>query len=60
MNDPNEKPVTESTPEPVTETADLGYGHRDHQPDPNATYVFDSGPPRTLRIDPHKRWKLLG
>lgn len=25
-----------------------GFGHRAYRPDPDATYVFDPGPPRTL------------
>ena len=29
-----------------------GYGHRAHQPDPLACYVFRPGPPRTLPVQP--------
>ena len=41
-----------------------GYGHRAHSPDPNATYVFNPGQPRTLPRtlpeDRKKRWKVPG
>lgn len=38
----------------------LGYGHRAHSPDPNASYGFNPGKPRTLPHDKKKRWKVPG
>lgn len=38
----------------------LGYGHRAHQPDATATYVFDPGPPRTLPLKRQRRWRVSG
>lgn len=37
-----------------------GYGHPAHRPDPCATYVFHPGPPRTLPLNPRRRWRLPG
>ena len=34
-----------------------GYGHPAHKPDPDASYVFDPGPPRTMPVKPEKRWR---
>jgi hypothetical protein len=46
-------------PAPQDESA-FGYGHRAHSPDPNASYGFDPGEPRTLPHDRKKRWKVPG
>ncbi len=40
--------------------ANLGYGHRAHSPDPNATYAFSPGKPRLLPSDKSKRWTVPG
>lgn len=37
-----------------------GYGHAAHKPDPQATYTFEPGPPRTLPVEARKRWKVSG
>lgn len=46
-------------PAPQDESA-IGYGHRAHSPDPNASYGFNPGEPRTLPRDKKKRWKVPG
>ncbi len=40
-----------------TERHTLGYGHRAHQPDPNAKYGFESPRIRPLPVDPKDRWR---
>lgn len=41
--------------EPVT-----GFARRSYQPDPKASYGFEPGPPRTLTVDPARRWRVSG
>lgn len=44
----------------ATQKSQLGYGHRAHSPDPNATYAFNPGQPRLLPRDKSKRWTVPG
>lgn len=41
-------PPADAAPSPAEDARPYGYGHRAHQPDPDAHYVFEPGPPRTL------------
>ena len=35
----------------------FGFGRPAHKPDPEATYTFDPGPPRTMPIKAKNRWR---
>ena len=52
-----EEPSAETVGEP---NRVLGYGHKAHSPDPEATYGFDPGPNRLLPRTDKKRWRVTG
>ena len=40
-----------------TDSRKLGFGHRAHQPDPNASYIFNPEVVRPLPIRRRLRWR---
>lgn len=60
-DDPSVRPVqVASDAAGLSGRLETGYGHRAYQPDPNAHYGFDPGPPRTLPKDKKQRWRVPG
>lgn len=52
------KPAGKDEPEGDFRT--LGYGHRAHDPDPNASYGFEPEAARVLPVKSKQRWRVPG